>query len=142
MRICFIIISKIRRRVVYSTYMTKIFGFMVRIFILQKVKNEGIMPQYYVENDHPAIIPKSVFMQVQQIIKQRHNRITTKNGKHRRLNGKYCFSQKLFCGKCGDILQRNMWYRPEKVVVWRCASRVRRSKTGSERLGPFVYIGR
>ncbi|MDM8265874.1 recombinase family protein [Limosilactobacillus pontis] len=31
----------------------------------KRVKNEGIMPQYYVENDHPAIIPKSVFMQVQ-----------------------------------------------------------------------------
>lgn len=96
----------------------------------KRVKNEGIMPQYYVENDHPAIIPKSVFMQVQQIIKQRRNGITTKNGKHRRLNGKYCFSQKVFCGKCGDILQRNMWYRPEKVAVLRCASRVRRSKTG------------
>ncbi|WP_253359025.1 hypothetical protein [Ligilactobacillus ubinensis] len=23
-----------------------------------------------------------------------------------------------------------MWYRPEKVAVWRCASRIRRSKTG------------
>lgn len=96
----------------------------------KRVKNEGIMPQYYVENDHPAIIPKSVFMQVQQLIKQRRNGITTKNGKHRRLHGKYCFSQKLFCGKCGDILQRNMWYRPEKVAVWRCAIRIRRSKTG------------
>lgn len=96
----------------------------------KRVKNQGIMPQYYVEDDHPAIIPKSVFMQVQQIIKRRRNGITTKNGKHRRINGKYCFSQKVFCGKCGDILQRNMWYRPEKVAVWRCASRVRRSKTG------------
>ena len=83
----------------------------------KRVKNEGIMSQYYVENDHPAIIPKSVFMQVQQIIKQRRN-------------GKYCFSQKVFCGKCGDILQRNMWYRPEKVAVWRCASRIKRSKIG------------
>ena len=96
----------------------------------KRVKKEGIMPQYYVENDHPAIIPKSVFMQVQQIIKQRRNGITTRNGKHRRINGKYCFSQKVFCGKCGDILQRNMWYRPEKLAVWRCASRVRHSKTG------------
>ena len=94
------------------------------------LKNNGIMPQYYVENDHPAIIPKPVFMQVKQLIKQRQNGITTKNGKHRQLNGKYCFSQKIFCGKCGDIMQRNMWYRPEKVAVWRCASRIRRSKTG------------
>ena len=96
----------------------------------KRVKNNGIMPQYYVENDHPAIIPKPVFMQVQQLIKQRQNGITTKNGKHRRLNGKYCFSQIVFCGKCGDIFQRNMWYRPEKVAVWRCASRIKRSKTG------------
>ena len=96
----------------------------------KRVKNNGIMPQYYVENDHPAIIPKPVFMQVQQLIKQRQNGITTKNGKHRRLNGKYCFSQRVFCGKCGDIFQRNMWYRPEKVAVWRCASRIKRSKTG------------
>lgn len=96
----------------------------------KRVKNNGIMPQYYVENDHPAIIPKPVFMQVQQLIKQRQNGITTKNGKHRRLNGKYCFSQIVFCGKCGDIFQRNMWYQPEKVAVWRCASRIKRSKTG------------
>ena len=96
----------------------------------KRVKNNGIMPQYYVENDHPAIIPKPVFMQVQQLIKQRQNGITTKNGKHRRLNGKYCFSQRVFCGKCGDIFQRNMWYCPEKVAVWRCASRIKRSKSG------------
>ena len=63
----------------------------------KRVKNNGIMPQYYVENDHPAIIPKPVFMQVQQLIKQRQNGITTKNGKHRRLNVKYCFSQIVFC---------------------------------------------
>ena len=98
----------------------------------KRVKNEGIMPQYYVENDHPTIIPKSVFMQVQQLIKQRRNGITTKNGKHRRLNGKYCFSQIVFCGKCGDIFQRNMWYRPEKISVWRCASRIKRSKSGRQ----------
>lgn len=38
----------------------------------KRVKNNGIMPQYYVENDHPAIIPKSVFMQVQNLIRRRH----------------------------------------------------------------------
>ena len=53
----------------------------------KRVKNKGIMPQYYVENDHPAIIPKSVFMQVQNLIRQWRNGITTKNGRHRRVNG-------------------------------------------------------
>lgn len=27
-----------------------------------RVKNSGIVPQYYVENDHEAIIPKDIFM--------------------------------------------------------------------------------
>lgn len=96
----------------------------------KRVKNNGIMPQYYVENDHPAIIPKSVFMQMQNLIRWRHNGITTKNGKRRRINSKYCFSQRVYCGKCGDIFQRNMWYNPVKVAVWRCASRIKRSKKG------------
>ena len=96
----------------------------------KRVKNNGIMPQYYVENDHAVIIPKSVFMQVQNLIRRRHNGITTKNGKHRRINSKYCFSQRVYCGKCGDIFQRNMWYTPVKVAVWRCASRIKRNKKG------------
>lgn len=54
--------------------------YTVDLLTKKRVKNNGIMPQYYVENDHPAIIPKSVFMQVQNLIRRRHNGITTKNG--------------------------------------------------------------
>ena len=32
----------------------------------KRVKNNGIMPQYYVEDSHPAIISKEIFMQVQE----------------------------------------------------------------------------
>jgi len=31
-----------------------------------RVKNHGIVPQYYVENSHEAIIPREIFMQVQE----------------------------------------------------------------------------
>lgn len=31
----------------------------------KQIKNNGIMPQYYVENDHEAIIPKEIFMRLQ-----------------------------------------------------------------------------
>ena len=35
-------------------------------FLTQKrIKNNGTVPQYYVEGDHEAIIPKELFMQVQ-----------------------------------------------------------------------------
>lgn len=32
----------------------------------KKVKNTGLVPQYYVENDHKAIIPKELFYRVQE----------------------------------------------------------------------------
>jgi site-specific DNA recombinase len=31
-----------------------------------RVKNNGLVPQYYVENSHEAIIPREIFMQVQE----------------------------------------------------------------------------
>lgn len=31
----------------------------------KRVKNNGIVPQYYVENSHEPIIPKTLFLQVQ-----------------------------------------------------------------------------
>ena len=32
----------------------------------KRVKNNGIVPQYYVENSHEDIIPREIFMQVQE----------------------------------------------------------------------------
>lgn len=32
----------------------------------KRVKNNGIVPQYYVENNHEAIIPREIYMQVQE----------------------------------------------------------------------------
>ncbi len=32
----------------------------------KRVKNNGIVPQYYVEGNHEAIIPKDIFLRVQE----------------------------------------------------------------------------
>lgn len=37
----------------------------------KRVKNEGIVPQYYVENNHEAIIPRELYLQVQEEMKRR-----------------------------------------------------------------------
>lgn len=37
----------------------------------KKVKNTGIVPQYYVEDDHEAIIPKELFYRVQEEMMRR-----------------------------------------------------------------------
>jgi len=47
----------------------------------QRVKNNGLVPQYYVENSHEAIIPREIFMQVQEELVRRRIIHTSPNGK-------------------------------------------------------------
>ena len=43
----------------------------------KRVANRGIVPQYYVENNHEAIIPKELFMRVQEEMAKRSNKSFT-----------------------------------------------------------------
>ena len=47
----------------------------------RKIINNGIVPQYYVENDHEAIIPKAIFREVQTEIRRRAELCRSKTGK-------------------------------------------------------------
>lgn len=89
----------------------------------KRVKNEGFVPQYYVENSHEGIIPKDLFMQVQEEMIRRAN---LKAGKKKRVySSKYALSSLVFCPKCGDIYRRIAWNnRGKHSIVWRCCSRV------------------
>lgn len=89
----------------------------------KRVKNEGHVPQYYVENSHEGIIPKDLFMQVQEEMIRRAN---MRAGKKRRVySSKYALSSLVFCSKCGDIYRRIAWNnRGKHSIVWRCCSRV------------------
>ena len=40
----------------------------------KKVMNKGIVPQYYVEDDHEAIIPKDLFYRVQEQLEARRKK--------------------------------------------------------------------
>ena len=46
-----------------------------------RVKNNGLVPQYYVEGDHEAIIPKDIYLQVQEELVRRRVVKTSANGK-------------------------------------------------------------
>ena len=89
----------------------------------KRVKNEGHVPQYYVENSHEGIIPKDLFMQVQEEMIRRAN---MRAGKKRRVySSKYALSSLVFCSKCGDIYRRIAWNnRGKHSIVWRCCGRV------------------
>ena len=47
-----------------------------------RVKNNGLVPQYYVEGDHEAIIPKDIYLQVQEELVRRRVVKTSANGKN------------------------------------------------------------
>ena len=90
----------------------------------KRVKNDGIVPQYYVENSHEAIIPKEIFMRVGEEMERRANMASGK-GKRRIYSSKYALSSIIYCSKCGDIYRRIAWdNRGNKYIVWRCCTRV------------------
>ena len=90
-----------------------------------RVKNTGIVPQYYVEADHEAIIPKDIFMRVQEELVRRRVVKVSANGKKRTYSSNHCFSQIVICGECGEMFRRIHWNnRGCKSIVWRCISRL------------------
>ena len=96
-----------------------------------RVKNNGLVPQYYVEGDHEAIIPKDIYLQVQEELVRRRVGKTSANGKKRNYSCNHCFSQIVICGECGEMFRRLHWNnRGVKSIVWRCISRL--ESTGLE----------
>ena len=96
----------------------------------KRVVNKGIVPQYYVENSHEAIIPRDLFMQVKEEMVRRA-RLDTGTGKRRVYSGKYALSHLVYCAHCGDIFRRSQWFiRGEHIPVWRCISRLEKKKSG------------
>ena len=89
-----------------------------------RVKNDGIVPQYYVQDSHDAIIPKNIFMKVQEELTRRAN-INENSNKKRINSSKYALSSLIKCGKCGEIYRRVVYTnRGVKVPVWRCLTRI------------------
>ena len=90
-----------------------------------RVKNKGIVPQYYVENNHEAIIPRDIFMRVQEEMMRRANLHSGKSRKKRVYSSKYALSSIVYCSKCGEIYRRMQWQaHGKKYIVWRCCTRV------------------
>ena len=91
----------------------------------KRVKNEGHVPQYYVENSHEAIIPKELYLQVQEKIHRRSNIYTGASKNKRIYSSKYALSAITLCGDCGDIYRRTYWdIHGRKEFVWRCVTRI------------------
>ena len=85
-------------------------------FLSKKMKvNEGEVPQYYVEESHPAIISPDEWNSVQAELAKR-------KGSGRRHRQTSVFSGKIFCGDCGEIYGSKVWHSTDKYrrVILQC----------------------
>lgn len=73
----------------------------------KRVPNNGLVPQYYVENSHEAIIPRDLYMQVQEEMVRRANLCSGQNRKKRVYSSKYALSSIVY-GKY-IFIQRSEW---------------------------------
>ena len=92
-------------------------------------QNTGERLQSYVENNHPAIIPREMFYRVQEEMARRASKrkVMQRHGKTElgKYSAKYALSELLVCGECGTPYKRCTWARNgKKRIVWRCVSRL------------------
>ena len=81
--------------------------------------NEGEVPQYFVTNSHPAIIPQDTYDLVQSEIARR-----AKLGKQL-TSSDSPFTGKILCGCCGAVYGTRVWrvHNGSEKVVWQCKNR-------------------
>lgn len=86
----------------------------------RRVESEEV---YYVENSHPAIIPKETWDLVQaEMTRRKEYRTSTKTGMGK-YTSKYPFSKKLICGECGVPFRRHAHKGKDGYVrVWACCT--------------------
>ncbi len=82
--------------------------------ISKKVRvNTGERPQYYIENNHPAIIDSATFGRVQEELARRAGKRKVKQVGTKTEQGKYCgkyaLTELLICGECGTPYRRCTW---------------------------------
>lgn len=85
-------------------------------FLTKKIKkNCGEVPQYYIQNSHPAIIDAETFDLVQKEIERRRP--------HRhQLHRSSPLNAKIICGECGGFYGRKVWHSNSKYrkSIWQC----------------------
>ncbi|GHV24222.1 hypothetical protein FACS189465_1090 [Clostridia bacterium] len=105
-------------------------GYTVDFLTKKRKKNEGEIPQYYVENSHEAIIDPEIFETVQNEIKARQIEISGHSSIH-------TFASKLVCGDCSGYFGSKLWHSTDKYRcrIWQCNQKFKnKQKCGTPHL--------
>lgn len=87
------------------------------------IKNNGEVPQYFVENNHEPIVARELYERVQKIHKQRSS-AATKGRKPYPLSP---FSSKIKCKECGKgyMRRKNNRNTPYEKWIWSCQTYIK-----------------
>ena len=102
-------------------------------FLTKKTRrNNGEIPQYYIEHSHPAIVSPEVFNLVQQEFERR-----SKTGGYQ--SSQSCFSNRLICGDCGGAYGSKVWHSASKYkrTIWQCNAKFKNEQLCST---PPIYM--
>lgn len=93
----------------------------------KRMKNNGELEQYYITNDHEAIVDRETFVLVQERFKQKSEDVKKSRTKQMEL---YALSSKIICGGCGKCFRHRI---NRKIVnfdnrLWTCATKDKRGK--------------
>ncbi|GHV08955.1 serine recombinase [Clostridia bacterium] len=92
-------------------------------FLTHKMlKNHGELPQFFVEDSHPAIISRETFDLVQDEVRRNSETGVGRNTTH-------IFSGRVICGVCGHFYGKKVWSSNTKYrkIVWRCNAKYQRA---------------
>ena len=91
----------------------------------KRIANDGRQEQYYIKDNHEAIIPRKVYDMVQAELNRRMELKKTAGGRQCLYSNKYALSGLLFCGDCGTRYRRILThYKDKSIAYWKCAARV------------------
>ena len=93
-------------------------GYVENFLTHKRVKNNGEVPQYYVEGSHPAIIEPGEWEMVQLEFKRREKSSSS-------YSGTSIFSNRIICEDCGSFYGPKVWHSTDKYrcVIWQCNSK-------------------
>ncbi len=100
-------------------------SYTVDFLTKKRVQNEGEVQQYYIEDDHDAIIEPWIWECVQLEMKRRERYLEEHNITRFSQNTEANpFSSKIICGECNRAFARKGWRTPSgDRKVWQCSER-------------------
>jgi DNA invertase Pin-like site-specific DNA recombinase len=95
----------------------------------RRLDNMGEKEQFYVENNHDAIVSDEMFERAQEILRMRSKKHSKKNTS-RMYSRKHAFSSMCTCGFCGGTYIRRIWHHgtDHEKPAWQCGKAIKQGR--------------